>query len=174
MHGCQVPNAYTHIHNTHKHMHNEYKHIHNTHKHMHNKCQVDMLVVTLFCTREQGVLLEDSFPLPPFCCRLMAVHMPFFYFVLDNVSSVACMLVYVCLCVYLCMFACWYFFCLYTCMRLDFYVSMYAGRYKSMPAKRTHKLKKQQNSTSHQGCRGVRQARQTEHKRPTRRHHQQQ
>lgn len=42
--------------------------------------QTDVSVVTLFCTQEHGLLLQDCLPKPPGLQALLAVDVPHYYF----------------------------------------------------------------------------------------------
>ncbi|KAJ8399837.1 hypothetical protein AAFF_G00405670 [Aldrovandia affinis] len=42
--------------------------------------EVDVLVVSFFCTQEHGLLLQDSYPKPPGIQALLALDVPFYYF----------------------------------------------------------------------------------------------
>lgn len=42
--------------------------------------QIDVSVVTLFCTQEHGLLLQDCFPKPPGLQALLALDVPYYYF----------------------------------------------------------------------------------------------
>jgi intraflagellar transport protein 140 len=43
--------------------------------------QAEVIVVSLFVTSEHGFLVQDNFPLDPGCNRLLALEIPFYYFV---------------------------------------------------------------------------------------------
>lgn len=42
--------------------------------------QVDVSVVTLFCTQEHGLLLQDCYPKPSGLQALLALDVPYYYF----------------------------------------------------------------------------------------------
>ncbi|XP_071106694.1 intraflagellar transport protein 140 homolog [Haliotis cracherodii] len=52
---------------------------------------VELMVVSLFCTQENGILIQDSFSLPPQVTALMGVEVPYHYFIKrpENTSSEA-------------------------------------------------------------------------------------
>lgn len=43
--------------------------------------QVEIMVVSLFCTSENGVLIQDSFPMSPQYNTLLGIEVPYLYFV---------------------------------------------------------------------------------------------
>lgn len=40
------------------------------------------MVISLFCTSENGILIQDNFPMPSYFQRMMGVEVPYYYFTL--------------------------------------------------------------------------------------------
>ncbi|GFS01827.1 intraflagellar transport protein 140 homolog [Elysia marginata] len=49
---------------------------------------VEVMVISLFCTPENGILIQDSFPLPPSLSSLMGVEVPYYIFTKKSESNV--------------------------------------------------------------------------------------
>lgn len=46
-----------------------------------NSFQAESMIVSFFVTAENGILLQDAFPMSPVCEKLTGIEIPYLYFV---------------------------------------------------------------------------------------------
>ncbi|KAI8794128.1 intraflagellar transport protein 140, partial [Biomphalaria glabrata] len=44
----------------------------------------EVMMISLFCTSENGILIQDNFPMPSYFQRMMGVEVPYYYFTLKG------------------------------------------------------------------------------------------
>ncbi|ESO09812.1 hypothetical protein HELRODRAFT_92025 [Helobdella robusta] len=53
-----------------------------------NDDKIDVMVITLFCTSEHGVLVQDHYSRDQHCSKLIAINIPYYYFTINKVGFI--------------------------------------------------------------------------------------